>query len=328
MAVVWKVQQRLLAIIWRTMDKESLASTYKSQDTEEWLDVHFNRPIGYLWACQFRRWDIHPNVVTIVSIFLGMAAGWMFSYEGLMWNVGGVLLLMWANFYDSADGQLARMTGKKTRMGRILDGFAGDVWFFTIYVAISLRLMDKEMPFSSVAWGGWIWGLCIVAGVFFHSVQCKLADYYRNVHLYFLPEGHSELERSGNLREQLKVTPWKGNFCWRLFLEAYMRYTRHQERLTPCCQLLLKTVREKMNGEMPDGLRKKFREGSLPLMKYANFLTFNSRALTLYGACLLNVPWIYPLVEIVGFTWVARKMHKDHEALCFRLFEEYKDTKI
>lgn len=44
----------------------------------------------------------------------------------------GIFLLMWANHYDSCDGQLARLTGKKTRWGRMLDGFAGDLWFFTI----------------------------------------------------------------------------------------------------------------------------------------------------------------------------------------------------
>ena len=32
------------------------------------------------------------------------------------------------------------MTGKKSLLGRILDGFAGDVWFFSIYFFISLRL--------------------------------------------------------------------------------------------------------------------------------------------------------------------------------------------
>lgn len=48
-------------------------------------------------------------------------------------NLIGMFLLIWANWYDCADGQLARMTGQKTLIGRILDGFAGDVWFFSIY---------------------------------------------------------------------------------------------------------------------------------------------------------------------------------------------------
>ena len=39
-------------------------------DTEEWLDIHFTRPIGYVWALFFKRLHVHPNVVTIFSILL------------------------------------------------------------------------------------------------------------------------------------------------------------------------------------------------------------------------------------------------------------------
>ena len=57
-----------------------LQSTFKSQDTEEWLDIHFTRPIGLLWARFFNHFNIHPNVVTILSIILGAAAGVMFYF--------------------------------------------------------------------------------------------------------------------------------------------------------------------------------------------------------------------------------------------------------
>lgn len=30
--------------------KENIKSTYKSNDTEEWFDKVFTRPIGYMWA--------------------------------------------------------------------------------------------------------------------------------------------------------------------------------------------------------------------------------------------------------------------------------------
>ena len=38
----------------------------------------------------------------------------------------------------------------------MLDGFAGDIWFFTIYAAICLRLMNQPMPFhigDGMHWG-------------------------------------------------------------------------------------------------------------------------------------------------------------------------------
>ena len=102
--------------------KELLKLSFKSEDTEEWLDVHFTRPIGLAFALLWNKFDIHPNVITIVSIFLGAGAGWMFHYSDLWSNVCGVVLLMLANFCDSTDGQMARITGKKTLIGRMLDG--------------------------------------------------------------------------------------------------------------------------------------------------------------------------------------------------------------
>ena len=55
----------------------NLEATFKSQDTEEWLDIHFTRPLGLMWANLFNRFNVHPNVVTLLSIVLGAAAGVM-----------------------------------------------------------------------------------------------------------------------------------------------------------------------------------------------------------------------------------------------------------
>ena len=111
-----------------------MRSTYKSMDTEEKWDIWVVRPIGFVEACLCRRLHIHPNAITIVSIIFGAASGYFF-FPG---NVGmvfiGALLLFFANTLDSADGQLARMTRQYTMLGRVLDGFAGDVWFFSIYL--------------------------------------------------------------------------------------------------------------------------------------------------------------------------------------------------
>ena len=71
-------------------DKKKLTATFKSQDTEEWLDIHFTRPLGLLWANFFNAFNIHPNVVTILSIFLGLGAGIMFCFEDLAYNIIGI----------------------------------------------------------------------------------------------------------------------------------------------------------------------------------------------------------------------------------------------
>ena len=55
--------------------KALLQASFKSNDTEEWLDVHFTRPIGLVFALFWNKLGVHPNAITILSIFLGVGAG-------------------------------------------------------------------------------------------------------------------------------------------------------------------------------------------------------------------------------------------------------------
>ena len=58
---------------------------------------------------------------------------------------------------------------------------------------------------------------------------------------------------------------------------------------------------------------------SLPLMKWANILTFNTRAIVLYISLLVNQPWIYPAFEITVMNGLFFYMRAKHESLCRRM---------
>ena len=295
--------------------KELLKLSFKSEDTEEWLDVHFTRPIGLAFALLWNKFDIHPNVITILSIFLGLGAGWMFHYTDLWSNVCGVLLLMFANFCDSTDGQMARLTGKKTLIGRMLDGFSGDVWFFAIYLGIVIRLWPQNIPFTDIQWGVWGFLLCALAGFGFHSKQSSLADYYRQIHLFFLlgKEG-SELDNYQQQRQIYENLP-KGDLLARTFYYNYANYCKSQEQRTPHFQRFFSQWKQQPS----ETVRQQLLAGSRPLMKYTNLLTFNARAITIYVTCLLDCPWVYPLVELTVFQAMYVYMHRTHEKLCASL---------
>ena len=298
--------------------KEMLQASFKSKDTEEWLDVYFTRPIGLVFAIFWNKLGVHPNVITILSIFLGVGAGIMFGYTDLMHNILGVLLLMFANFCDSTDGQMARLTGKKTLLGRVLDGFSGDVWFATIYFAIIFRLFNQNIPGTELHWHLLIFVLAFVAGVMCHSPQSSLADSYRQIHLLFLKgkEG-SELDNYAQQRQIYENLP-KSKWFDRLFYYNYANYCKSQEKRTPKFQKMMEVVKERYGSveNMPQELKEQFIKGSRPLMKYTNILTFNVRAITLYVTCLLNCPWVYLLVEIIILSIIYIYMHKKHESLC------------
>ncbi len=201
----------------------------KNKDTEEWIDIVYTRPIGYLWARLFRRLGVKPNTVTLLSMALGAAAGVCFFFSPrtcpshwLAVNAAGVVLLAWANFYDSADGQLARMTGQTSELGRILDGAAGDVWYFVIYWAIALRLWNETIPFTSIHWGWIAVAVGALDGFVAHTRQCRLADYYRNLHIYFYNGCKGNIDSYPQQKALYQVMPWRGNLVRKAFLAHYV----------------------------------------------------------------------------------------------------------
>ena len=299
--------------------KEILNASIKSQDTEEWLDMRFNRPVGLVMALAGKRLGVHPTAITVVSVVLGVAAACMFAHTDVWHNVAGVVLLMFANFCDSADGQLARLADKKTLVGRVLDGFAGDIWFFCIYAALCVRMMWQPMPGTDVVWGVWIWVLAFIAGVLCHSPQSSLADYYRQIHLFFLKgkEG-SELDTYASQRAIYDGLSKHGPLIEKAFYFNYANYCKSQERRTPEFQKMMAAIRGKFGdvSAMPEALREEFLDGSRPLMKYTNILTFNVRAICIYVTCLAGCPWMYMLFEIIVLTILYIYMHKRHESLC------------
>lgn len=297
----------------------------KSIDTEEHIDLYFYRPIGYAWAVLARKLGVTPNAITVASIFLGVGAGVCFYFNNIWWNILGMFLLIWADSFDSADGQLARMTGKYSRIGRILDGLSGDLWFAAIYVAICLRENVTSDFFMAHHWV--IWVIAVVTGLC-HATQAAMADYYRQFHLWFLKgEGGSELETASDLREKYRRMTWSGNFWQKLVMTFYLNYTVGQESRTPRMQALRAAMRKRFAGNVPQKFRDEFRALSLPLMKYTNILSFNVRTIALFASILIfRMPWLYFAFELTVLNVILVYMMGRHERICRQLTEKLNNT--
>ena len=296
--------------------REKVLATMKSTDTESRFELYVTRTPGYLWALLFSKLGVHPIAVTLLSIVIGATSGYFFYQTDLRMNIIGICLLIWANWYDCADGQLARMTGKKTLIGRILDGFAGDVWFFCIYLGLCLRLMP--------GWGLWIWPLAAWAGLRCHGRQCAIGDYYRNIHLwFFLGREGSELATSRQEKEVYRSLKWNSrDWFHKLYLFFYIRYTKSQEDQTPVFQQLFSAIQEKLGGKVSEDMRRRFRQDSLPLMPITNILTFDTRAGVLFLSVLIGMPWIYFIFESTVLEVLRYRMIHRHEGFCRKYLDE------
>lgn len=294
--------------------KQDYQASLKSMDTEETIDLLFYRPIGYVWARIAMSIGITPNTITIASIFLGVGTGILMYFSHIWINVAGILLLVLANSFDSADGQLARMTKQYSNFGRILDGISGDLWFASIYIAICLRVNATSEIFAEYPW--LIWCVAVVAGVC-HAKQAAMADYYRQFHLFFVKgvEG-SELTTTNQIDNEYAEISFKRNPIKKVVTFFYRHYTANQEVLTPNMQKLRKLLKERYGDNVPVDVREQLRMSSRPLMKFTNILSFNTRSIILFVAILAGYPQVYFFFELTMFNLLLAYMMWRHEKMC------------
>jgi phosphatidylglycerophosphate synthase len=295
-----------------------IASTYKARDVEETLDVWFYRPLGYLVARACIPLGITPNAVTIISIFIGVAGGHLLYYRDVTINAWGIALWVVADTLDSADGQLARMTGHKSKLGRILDGLGGNIMFVSIYLHLVARL---AVTYPAVHWAWFL--LLAVGGGFSHSLQSSLADYYRNAYLKFVVDpSKSELEGADEVRREYGSVRFSSAPVRKILLRFYLNYTVQQESLSKNFQVLRKKVAAEFGSSIPGWFSEEYRRLNLPLMKYYAILTTNTRMIVLAACVLLDVPWLYFATEVVGINAVMVLVTAHQERLSAGLSAE------
>jgi hypothetical protein len=148
------------------------ALAFKAYEIEELADVYFFRPLGAVIAYLSRSVGISPNALTVLGGIVGAIGGALLYREPLS-GVAFVLLIL-HGVIDSADGQLARLTGRISELGRILDGMGGYATHAAAYLAIAGGHVARGGDSS-------IWGWMIAAGIC-NAAQAQMYDYHRTLY--------------------------------------------------------------------------------------------------------------------------------------------------
>ena len=131
----------------------------KAPEMEETLDAVFYRPIAYGFVLLAKPTPITADQVTLLSIVFGIAAGVLFGMgtaTALLW---GAVAVFTFNILDCADGMLARVRGKGSPLGYVLDGLAG--YIGTAAIVLGLGQAAASRHSNPALW----WTLTVVAGL-------------------------------------------------------------------------------------------------------------------------------------------------------------------
>jgi len=291
-----------------------LAATYKAREVEGVLDLYFYRPIGFRLAELFAQLKMTPTSVTVLGGICGVIAGHLYYYRDLRINIVGMVLHVCANALDNADGQLARLTRRQTREGRIIDSIADHLIFVSIYFHLALRYFVAG---TSPA----IFLLAFAAGIS-HALQGAAADYYRSTYLYFRTAPTSlELDSFSLLETNYQELSWRRE-PWTKFLHAlYLNFMRQQEMLSPFLKKLREVISQVLLGEISERLRESYRNLASSTLKWWGLLMTNTRMFVLFAFLFIGQPIYYFWFELIPLNLLLIYLIKRQEHMAESLLD-------
>jgi phosphatidylglycerophosphate synthase len=266
-------------------------ATYKAREVEGVLDVYFYRPVGFQLAEFFARLNLTPTAVSVCSGVCGVIAGHLYFYPDLRLNILGMVLHVCSNALDNADGQLARMTRRESRKGRIIDSVADHLVFVSIYLHLGLRCAFEGSPLA-------VWILALAAAIS-HALQGAAADYYRSTYLYFATGARIDLDSSSALRSEYQQRSWRQTPWEKLLLALYLNFTRQQEMLAPDLKKLREAARNLFQNQIPTWFQRRYRDSIGHVFRGWGLLMTNSRMLVLFALLFLRQPIYYFWFEVI-----------------------------
>ena len=301
---------------------EALQAAQKCGETDDPLEILLYGGISIRMTHGFIKLGFSANAVTFLSLFFGIAGGALFYPSNIWLNLLGMVLVITAAIFDCCDGQVARLTGTSSQLGRVLDGLADIINYAAIYIALGFRMMQENIPFTQSPWSFYIW-IVLVVTMLCHASQARMADYYKGVHLFFLKGSDtSALGRSKAIQAELAALPGDSPFFERFYRHFYLDYAKKQEKSTPRAQRLLDAVEAGGGVPAPD-LAEDYLDQSRRYIQMTNILTYNVRTYILFAMLLLGMHPFYFLFVILVLEAVKYLMISRYERIAGEVYQRH-----
>ena len=266
-------------------------SVRRTVEIEEFTNRYIVHPISGWLVPIFHRLDIHPNTVSLAGGAAGVLAGLAYyRYDLLPATIAGFLLMVVWHVLDGADGQLARLSGKVTASGYVIDGICDYVTFIVVYVALALRLSAEQ--------GSAVWIVVVAAGLS-HVIQAAAFELQRAA--YGQWAGGKAFASADAMAAQREARGQASPFAPFRALAAL--YSAVQEPFQP----IEVTLRQRLlnlshrDADMPARISETYGEIFRGAVLRWSWLSANNRTIAIFLACLIGHPMLYFLLEMFVF---------------------------
>ena len=257
----------------------------RPRELQDPLNYYLYHPLAWQLARVLARTPLTPNAVSVLGALMVVAAG--LAYTQLAWPVSaalGMALHMGWHVVDGADGDLARLTGRASPLGEMIDGLCDYLSHAVLYVLLAIWLQTHGGAFS-----GWhAWALVVFAGVS-HAVQSNHVEVQRRQYQYWV-YGTPWLRNSHTQDDSATGRSWAGSLV-SLYIGVASGMTPHALRIDAAVAAasddpaLLAPMAQAVRAESP------------PLLVLCKVLGPNPRAIVLGLSMFAGTPLWYMLYQ-------------------------------
>ena len=154
----------------------------RPRELQDGLNYYLYHPLAWQLARVLAKTPITPNMVSVVGAGMVIGAGFAYGAPGwpLMALLGMALHMGW-HVVDGADGDLARLTGRTSPVGEMVDGLCDYLSHLVLYFLLGGILAKTDGVF-----GGWHAGVLILVAAISHAVQSNHVEVQRRQYQYWV----------------------------------------------------------------------------------------------------------------------------------------------
>ncbi len=155
-----------------------VARPLRPRELQDGLNFYLYHPLSWQLARRLAKTPLTPNMVSVLGGLCVVAAA--FAYAQQAWPVSaalGLLLHMTWHVVDGADGDLARLTGRSSPIGEMVDGLCDYLSHMVLYLVLGWMLS------RAIGAAGWWWMLA--AGIS-HAVQSNHVEVQRRSYQWWV----------------------------------------------------------------------------------------------------------------------------------------------
>jgi phosphatidylglycerophosphate synthase len=284
-----------------------MARPIRPRELQDPLNHYLYHPLAWQLARAFSPTPITPNMVSVLGAGFVVAAA--FAYTQLAWPVSaalGMALHMTWHVVDGADGDLARMTGRSSPIGEMVDGLCDYLSHAVLYIVLAFLLAGSAGLFS----GALAWALVIAAGIS-HALQANHAEVQRRQYQYWV-YGTPWLRSTHNAEGSATSKSWAG-----ALVSAYIGIA---SGMTPEA-LKIDAAVEAAKGDPArlEQIAAAVRTEAPPLLRLCKVLGPNPRAIVLGASVFAGTPLWYMLYQTIVLNLLLVYSVRAHNAAARRI---------